>query len=105
MDDLQKKEGFNLNHLVIVKNDLISFEKTLEEQRNLLFEDMFQVENKNKNLIFDIGWYGETENLEGNFILHLIQDYNWDSPLMKLITKDLYVLEFYIESTMNFMKK
>ena len=53
----------------------------LSEQLESLTEDLIQIEYDNGYLI-DIGWYPEYD-AEGNFIVQLIKDYNWENPIYK----------------------
>ena len=94
---------FNFNNASIVKDDFISFEEPLKNQVNFLYEDMFHVAQENLNIIFDIGWYGDADNLDGKFILHLIKNEDWDNPMVKLSTKDLSTLKFYIKTTIDYI--
>ena len=64
-------DGFNL--------DLC---KPIENQYDLLTEDLLQVTFCNGKLL-DLGWYPEF-NPEGRFILMLIENENWDNPLIKI---------------------
>jgi len=49
-------------------------------------EDMLQIKNNGKNLLLDLGWYPEFKK-EGRYCIHLIEDYNWEKPLVKKHTK------------------
>ena len=43
------------------------------------------------------------DNLDGKFILHLIKNEDWDNPMVKLSTKDLSTLKFYIKTTIDYI--
>lgn len=51
-----------------------------------LHEDLLQLFNEKANLVIDLGWYPSYDE-KGNYLLLLIKDYNWDSPLEKVISK------------------
>lgn len=71
---------------VIYNEFNISFNMPLSEQLESLTEDLIQIEYDNGYLI-DIGWYPEYDE-EGNFIVQLIKDYNWENPIYKQGCKD-----------------
>lgn len=98
------KDIFKNEDIIITKDDFISFDIPLVKQKDSLYEDMFQATNNTTNITLDIGWYGDTQTLEGNFIVHLIKDNNWDVPILKIFTKDLALLKYYIESTVFYFE-
>lgn len=51
----------------------------------LLMEDIFQASLD--NFIIDSGWYGEDEN--GQFVTRLIKDYDWENPIVRLVSYNL----------------
>jgi len=61
----------------------IDFDKTLCEQEDSLTEDLLQVEYPN-NYLIDLGWYPEC-NSNGNFIISVIYDFDWEKPVLKKI--------------------
>lgn len=66
----------------VIKDDLF----TLSEQReDFLNEDMFQASYKIYTI--DCGWYEEGEL--GHYICFLIKEYNWESPIIKIITDNI----------------
>lgn len=97
---------FDLSNLTVVKDDFISFNLPLQEQTDNLYEDMFQAYfNVENTTVLDIGWYGETEELNGTFILYLIKDNDWESPILKISTKDLDILKYFIQCTLHLPSK
>ena len=52
----------------------------LTEQLDVLKEDLIQAENNNK--ILDVGWYPEFQ-ANGNFMVCIVQDFDWDNLLFK----------------------
>ncbi|AOP96794.1 hypothetical protein [Enterobacter roggenkampii] len=59
----------------------LDFTKSIFEQANKLDEDLFQLTFINGNII-DIGWYPAFEE-DGEFIIQVISDENWDEPAFK----------------------
>lgn len=51
-----------------------------------LHEDLLQLLNEKANLVIDLGWYPSYDD-NGNYLLLLIKDYNWDFPLEKVVSK------------------
>lgn len=59
----------------------IDFAHPLNEQEDKLLEDLLQIEFPN-NYLLDVGWYPECE-IEGQFILTLIKNFDWQKPIYK----------------------
>ena len=75
-------ERINFKSGRIVYNEFfIDFTKTYLEQVDCLLEDLLQVEFP-ENYLLDVGWYPEY-NSEGEFIVQVIKDYNWERPIYK----------------------
>ena len=76
-------------------NDLS--EKELEHYFLGLFtEDLVQIENSNRGLAIDVGWYPDSE-LNGNFVLLLLNLFgdegaDWEAPLLRFETRSLSTL-------------
>ena len=64
-------------------------------------EDLLQLENSDKNLILDLGWYGERNLNSGFFKINLIQNFNWEKPLVEFISKEKNEIIDKIEECMN----
>lgn len=61
-----------------------------------LWEDLLQIEFKYSNLLIDLGWYGDTSNNDGEFVIKVVENENWETPLriknsksQKIITAEL----------------
>lgn len=55
-------------------------------------DDLFQANiHPNQNLILDIGVPNWSEP-NASFWLMLVQDYDWDMPLKKILTDDIHIL-------------
>ncbi|MBF0715692.1 hypothetical protein [Gemelliphila palaticanis] len=65
-----------------------------------LHEDLLQLFNEKANLIIDLGWYPNYDE-NGNYILLLIKNYDWDYPLEKIVSKSKSEIVEYIEKWIN----
>lgn len=67
----------------ITYNDLdnINLDEPLENQRYKLDQDLLQIKY-GEEYIIDIGWYPDF-SLDGSFIIQIIEDYDWDDPLLR----------------------
>lgn len=89
---------------IIYKDDFIDIKDSLKNQQNLLYEDMFLVNYPKLGICLDIGWYnGNLKN--GNFIISLIKDENWDNPLMKINIKNIDELVINIYAVLAFVQE
>lgn len=73
----------------------------------LLSEDLFQVKHEAIGLLLDVGWYPDASS-SGHFKLVLIQDQNWEFPLLIYRTNSLDEILSKIETTLtntNFLKE
>ena len=61
-----------------------------------LNEDLLQLVNEKANLVIDLGWYPSFDE-NGEYILLLIKNYQWDSPLKKMVSKSKKEIIDYIE--------
>ncbi len=61
-----------------------------------LHEDLLQLLNEQANLIIDLGWYPSYDE-NGHYLLLLIKNYDWDSPLEKVVSKSKSEIVAYIE--------
>jgi hypothetical protein len=92
--DFSEKSG------VITFNDFfISDDIPLENQLDELKEDMLQVEFPDGYLL-DIGWRPSFE-IDGQFNLALIKDFNWEDPVYLSSAKSLSELEENIQIAMS----
>ncbi|TNH41471.1 hypothetical protein [Photorhabdus luminescens] len=92
--DFSKKSG------VIIFNDFsISDDIPLENQLDELKEDMLQVEFPNGYLL-DIGWRPSFE-IDGQFKLALIKDFNWENPVYLDSASNLLELDEKIQLAMH----
>lgn len=95
--------SINFGKGVITYNNFnIDISKPLENQIWELKEDLLQVSYSGRNsstYILDIGWYPEF-NVNGNFKILLIRNYDWDIPeiLRRCRVQDFYnVLAGFID--------
>lgn len=69
-----------------------------------LSEDMLQVEYPN-NYILDVGWYGKSFTLNGVFIIYIIKNFKWESPVFKQEYKSVIELYGGMEIAINRVKQ
>ncbi|MDC9624019.1 hypothetical protein PSI22_20900 [Xenorhabdus sp. XENO-7] len=91
--DFSKKSGVIIFNDFFIRNDI-----PLENQLDELKEDMLQVEFPNGYLL-DIGWRSSFE-IDGQFKLALIKDFNWENPIYLDSANDLFGLEAKIQLAM-----
>lgn len=79
-------------------NNFTEYDMTIHGKHDCykLHEDLLQLLNEKANLIIDLGWYPSYDE-NGNYILLLIKNYNWDSPLEKVVSKSKSEIVAYIE--------
>ena len=85
--------------LKIVVDDIFTYEDMPDD--TILREDMYQATCE--QYVVDCGWY-ETDD-GGTFITYLIKDYDWETPVIKILTKtfedakwSINVCKAYLES-------
>ena len=64
----------------------------LSEQIMELTEDLLQVEYANQ-IVLDLGWYPELDP-NGFFIIYVIKNYNWDTPIISENAKSFDELKY-----------
>lgn len=69
----------------------IDFNVPYSEQVEELSEDLIQIEYENGYLI-DLGWYPEY-NTQGEFIVQVIKNYDWENPVYMEQSRDEKQLE------------
>ena len=62
--------------------------RALHEQLDELKEDLIQVEYADQHLLLDVGWY-PSFSADGRFVVQLIKQQDWHSPLFQLEAHDL----------------
>ena len=67
--------------------DELDEHKPLASQATMLREDLAMVAYSNQ-IALDIGWYGEGGTTDGEFMVLVVQDENWDNPLHKVTCAD-----------------
>ena len=94
----------NLENWNIVKDDFIDLDKSLLSQKDLLYEDMFQVSHEKANYTIDIGWYGGDFN-SGHFTCYLIKGIDWDNPIIRKETREIKDILPIIERLRNHVEE
>lgn len=88
----------------VVFNDFdIDIERPLNEQEFSLKEDILQV-NYNDEFIIDIGWYPEFD-IKGEFKISVIENFEWDEPIMQKKCNDIKTLHEYTKECISFVSK
>lgn len=69
----------------------IEYFKPLKQQLAILREDMLQISygDDSLNYIVDVGWYGRSFSLTGCFVVHLIKNYGWHKPIVRIKCKSV----------------
>ncbi len=75
----------------------------LEKQVDSLREDMLQI-GFGKRFVVDVGWQPDFE-LNGNFIIRAIQDYDWMNPLYRVKCRAFDELKKAIEEAVLVIDK
>jgi hypothetical protein len=80
------KLNINLRNGIIAYDEFnIDPNLSLQDQIIELQEDLLQIQYDN-NIVVDVGWYPELDP-SGKFIIYIIKDSDWDSPLYKKVVK------------------
>lgn len=96
--DFSKKEGN------ITFNDFsLNKDISLDIQRTSLKEDMLQVAFPN-GYILDVGWRPSFD-VNGEFYIYLIKDFNWEEPIYSSNAKNIHFLEIEINQALDNMGK
>ncbi|MCB9045557.1 MAG: hypothetical protein H6550_05400 [Chitinophagales bacterium] len=66
----------------IAVDDIFTYEQIPDD--TILREDMYQATFE--QYVVDCGWYETDEG--GTFITYLIKDFDWEMPVIKILTKD-----------------
>lgn len=77
------------NGIKIVKNDFTTYDPSIsfnkEDNYSYLYEDLMQIECKNE--VIDLGWYGDPETNEGEFVIYIIVESDWYNPKFEFRSK------------------
>jgi hypothetical protein len=97
-------EGYlNILNGKLVKDDFIDLDESLDSQRDLLYDDMFQLVYENPDsptYIIDVGWQSDDfEN--GYFICYLIKDFEWELPVSVKRTRDPLAVVKVVQEYIN----
>lgn len=79
-------ENINFRTGKIIFNEFhIDFSKPFSKQLECLSEDLLQIKYGD-NYLIDVGWYPESE-VEGCFIIQVIENENWAKPISSIQCK------------------
>lgn len=62
--------------------------RALHEQLDELKEDLIQVQHPDQHRLLDVGWY-RSFSADGRFLVQLIKQQDWHSPVLRLEAGDL----------------
>lgn len=81
----------------------IAYYKPLKQQVAILREDMLQIYygDDSLNYVIDVGWYGQSFSLKGRFIVYLVKNGEWQTPLIRVKCKLVKRLVPALELCMN----
>jgi hypothetical protein len=78
---------------------LMATQDPLDPERDCLKEDLIQV-TFDRGTIVDVGWFPEF-SLDGSFVVQVIQDRDWESPVHKARCKTLNELRQAFEQCLE----
>ena len=90
---------YNCNYKISYHDFLLDDERALADQIDNLKEDLLQV-SLNENLLLDIGWQ-PSFNINGRFIIQVIEHYDWDSPIQRVETNSIQDLLFQLDDMLK----
>ena len=85
--------------LKIVKDDIFPYLTIPDE--TIVCQDMYQATYEQYGI--DCGWYESAEG--GSFITYLIKDYDWDTPVIKILTKNFDDAKWSINVCKDYLEK
>jgi len=73
----------------------------LSQQELSLQEDMLQVDYG--SYVVDVGWYPALD-VNGRFVIYLIQNSDWDNPVQKIETNNFMILKERLQETIDYVE-
>ncbi len=79
-------------------NHFTEYDINIHNKKDLfeLHEDLLQLYNEKANLLIDLGWY-PSYDINGNYLLLLVKNFQWDCPLEQISSKSKKEIIAYIE--------
>ncbi|WP_036697530.1 hypothetical protein [Paenibacillus taiwanensis] len=77
----------------------------LAEQIWSLKHDILQVAFEDERFILDVGWLPEFDVERGNFIVVIVENYDWDHPIYENKTNEMFALTTYIEDAITLIRR
>jgi hypothetical protein len=91
--------GINLKGAKVIYNDWhINPNMPFNAQKWAFKEDILQIGCG--NYLIDVGWYPEL-NPKGHFIIEVIYNYEWDSPIYKKKCNNYFLLKQYLQEAID----
>jgi hypothetical protein len=101
LQSLRIPSGWKVSWNTFTEFDPLEITGADDENWWLFDEDLLQLECSHKNLILDLGWYGGKNLITGNYGLYLIQNQDWENPLLKFLSKNKDEIVSKIESVLT----
>ncbi len=76
---------------------------SFEQQIGSLREDLFQVSYDEKYIV-DIGWFSDFDP-QGNFIVQIIKNYDWEKPVYLKKTSDIEQLNEFVKECAKIVRE
>ena len=98
LQPLRIQSGWKVEFNSFTEYDLLLHDKNVAF--DYLSEDLLQLHfsRNNVELLIDLGWY-PSGDIDGNYKLVMLKDFNWEFPIEKLITKSkndvIYQIEYW----------
>lgn len=83
LQPLRIQGGWKVEYNSFTEYDI---EKHGESDLFELNEDLLRLYNEKANLMIDLGWY-PAYDVDGNYVLELIKNFEWDRPLKRVVSK------------------
>lgn len=88
---IEKQKLYIPKECVIVKDEFMNYEPQIHYSEKLhlthLTEDLTQIQFVKLGIVVDLGWYGDITTKNGQFVIYVIKDSNWNEPVRKVSSK------------------
>lgn len=84
--------------------DKLDLNKDARVQKDLLQEDLLQVEFSDRGFVLDLGWF-PAYDIHGRFVLNVIKDGDWEAPVLKMEFIETRDLEINLNKAIDFCTK
>ena len=84
--------------------DFIDPKVSLSSQLDILREDMGWINYRDGEYVIDYGWKPEFD-INGEFIVYLIKDGDWDSPIKEMRTREIDIFLKNIQISIDYINE